>query len=85
MIGESWWEIKKNNEGGLRFAEKIRHKKNRMFWWKKKKKIKKKIQKKKKRKFKKKKKKKKKKLILESIAGFPFSQYFVRYFAFRVN
>ena len=27
MIGESWWEIKKNNEGGLRFAEKIRHKK----------------------------------------------------------
>ena len=32
-----------------------------------------------------KKKKKKKKLILESIAGFPFSQYFVRYFAFRVN
>ena len=31
------------------------------------------------------KKKQKKKLILESIAGFSFSQYFVRYFAFRVD
>ena len=64
---DRWKQVrnkKKNNEGGLRFAEKIRHKKNRMFWWKK---------------------KQKKKLILESIAGFSFSQYFVRYFAFRVD